>query len=171
MEDAKLRRKATCKAGHAVAQVRLGLEHRRVSLLRRAIGSRGTEGDVGSKPVSDATRASLTALVHCAGYAALIATGSSVDDALRSASEDLREANDLIERWHLRGDLAAWMTEALDLIRRPENVAAVKLVAQQLLERRMVDSDWVGCALALSDGDMTETQFQEYVRFRESLGQ
>jgi hypothetical protein len=169
MEDAKLRRTATCKAGHAVAHVRLGLEHRRVSIGPGRIGLISKAENEATTPVSDAKRARLVTLVHCAGYAALIATGYSEEDALRCTSDDLRKANDLIERWHLRADLAAWKAEALDLIQRPENVAAVRLVAQHLLERQKLDSDWVGCVLALLDGDMTNDEFAAYVRFRQAL--
>jgi hypothetical protein len=170
MEDARLRRTATYEAGHVVAHVRLGLEHRRVSLGPRGNGVHGTAGREGARPASDAARAKLVALAHCAGYAALIAAGYGEADALRGTGDDFREADELLQRWRLGGDIATWKAQAVELMRRPENVAAVAVVAQHLLERRKVDSDWVGCVLALLDGDMTETEFAGYVRFREALG-
>jgi hypothetical protein len=170
MEDAKRRRTAIYEAGHVVAHVRLGLGHRRVSIDPRGNLILGTAGREEVKTVSDAGRARSSTLACCAGYAALIAAGHSDADDLKRTRDDLGKAKDLIGRWNLQRDISAWKQEAVELMRRPENVAAVSLIAQYLLAHGRLDSDLVGCVLAFLDGDMPETEFDDYVRFREALG-
>jgi hypothetical protein len=170
MEDARCRQLAAYEAGHLVAHVRLGLGHRRVSLAWRGSAVIGTAAREGALTVSDTSRAKLVNLIYCAGYAALIAAGYCEAEAMRGTSDDFRQAKALATRWGLPGDISAWKAEAVELMRRPENMAAVVMVAQHLLKRRTMDSDWVWCALSLVDGEMTADQFDGYVRFRAALG-
>jgi hypothetical protein len=169
MEDVVLRRTAIYEAGYVVAHVRLGLEHRRVIMTLRDNTFLGTTAREGTQQISDPARAKSLVLTHCAGYAALIAAGYCEAEALRDTSDDFRHAKALGTRWALSGDIAAWKMEAIELMGRPENKAAVALVAPQLLARGNVDSDWVGCLFALLAGEMTEKEFADYVRFREAL--
>ena len=167
MEDVNLRRTADYEAGHVVAHVRLGLGHLavRIGLDGNAIGRDEPKFLAGAKDAKHA------GVAYCAGYAALFAAGYGEEEAGSCSRDDFGRANDLATRWwNLDGDIGVWKKEAAELMRRPENVAAVALTAQRLLEHRKVDSDWVGCLLAFLDGDMTQNEFDDYVRFREALG-
>jgi hypothetical protein len=167
MEGGKLRRTADYEAGYVVAHVRLGLGHLSVRTGLNGNVTRRQEASF----VADVNRAKLAAVAYCAGYAALIAAGYGEEEAGRFSRDDFGKANDLAAHWwNLKGDIAAWKKEAVELMRRPENVAAVALAAQRLLEHRKMDSDWVACVLAFLDGDMSQNEFDDYVRFREALG-
>ena len=69
------------------------------------------------------------------------------------AWDDLEKAIGLAASWDLPGEIGAWKAQAVDLMCRRANVAAVALVAQHLLEHREMDADSVARLINIADGD------------------
>jgi hypothetical protein len=128
-------------AGLAVANVRLGLGTYEVRINTRD----GALGQTADKHlvVGDADRAATATIAFCSGYAALIAAGYRELAAVFVAWDNLDRARNVAEYWHIPGDIDDWKLRALELMQRPENVAAVALVARHLMERRQLDGDAV----------------------------
>jgi hypothetical protein len=102
----------------------------------------------------------------CSGYAAVLAAGHPENEALRGTSVDFEEAQELIGFWGLAGDLDKWKTDAVELMRRPENAAAVALVADHLLRCSHLDGDLIDVLLDLADGHMSQEEFEQFLQFR-----
>lgn len=95
----------------------------------------------------------------CAGYAAVIAAGYSEQEAAFGCDE---EADDCDFR-RVQGDLAAAKAKAVELMRQPENVRAVKRLAEELLLRRQLHGDHVGLLIDLADGEITEREYLQHL--------
>jgi len=67
----------------------------------------------------------------------------------------------------LPDDLEAWLAQAVELMRRPENVAAVALLAEHLLRHKTLDGDYLGVLVELADGNCTEAEFARHLQLRE----
>ena len=93
----------------------------------------------------------------CAGYAAVRAAGYSEEAAAAGCDYDFDGVH---------GDLATAKTKALDLMQQPENVTAVKRIAEELMRRRQLHPDHVTVLLDLSDGESTESEYQQFLSFR-----
>lgn len=94
---------------------------------------------------------------YCAGYAAVLAAGYSEDEAVAGCGSDFDGVH---------GDLATAKTKALDLMQQQENVAAVRRIAEELMQRRALDPDHVTLLLNLSDGEVTESEYRQFLSFR-----
>jgi hypothetical protein len=99
---------------------------------------------------------------RCAGYAAVIAAGHSEDDAAAGCDEDADECD--FKR--VRGDLAEAKSRAVALMRRQENVQAVKRLADELLLRRQLHGDHVALLIDLADGEISEKEYLQLLVFR-----
>jgi hypothetical protein len=93
----------------------------------------------------------------CAGYAAVLVAGYSEDEAAAGCGSDFSKVH---------GDLAAAKVKAIDLMRQPENVKAVNRLADELTRRRRIHPDHIGVLIDLSDGEVTESEYQEMLSFR-----
>ncbi|MCS7466116.1 hypothetical protein NZK35_05440 [Stieleria sp. ICT_E10.1] len=93
----------------------------------------------------------------CAGYGAVLAARYSEDEAAAGCENDFSK---------VQGARAAAKAMALDLMRQPENVKAVKRIADELMLRRRLHSDHVTMLIDLSDGEITESEYQEALSFR-----
>jgi hypothetical protein len=154
------------EAGHAVANLRLGIDQERVTIVPNG-GVGGSCVSAGSEAVWDERTARDMVLAYCAGYAALIAAGYSDADARVGCDDDFDHADELISTWQLPGDTQAWLVSAVELMRRPENVAAVTLVAEHLLRYKTLDVGYFEVLVDLADGNATEAQFAQYLQLRD----
>lgn len=165
MSDAK-RKTAIHEAGHAVAHVRLALEHAGAHIIPDGVRLLGAAIGEGQEHVYDKSKAERVVVAFCAGYAALVAAGYVDEMARTGADDDFDQACQLIEFWGLTGDIAAWQAQAVQLMRQPENMAAVDLVSKHLLQRERLDGDFVGVLVELADGDATDADFARYLQIR-----
>jgi hypothetical protein len=158
---------ATHEAGHAVAHVRQGLDHEGANIIPNdADGTLGGAAGAGVGQVWQSDEAGPVVLAYCAGYAALVAAGYSDAEALRGTDQDFAEAESVITTWALPDGLEGWKTRAVEMMGRPENVAAVALVAQHLTERRVLSPDLLGALVELSDGEITADEFKQFLQLQ-----
>lgn len=98
----------------------------------------------------------------CAGYGAVIAAGYNEDQATAGCDEE----SDECDFRRVRGDLAAARVRAIELMRQPENVKAVKRLADELMLRRQLHGDHVGLLIDVADGEITESEYQQHLGWR-----
>ncbi len=155
------------EAGHAVAHCRLSIEHDgahivpddEAGLLGAAIGA-------GIRHVWSEPEAQSMVIAFCAGYGALIAAGYPDDVAIAGTDDDFGQAQQLLSFWSLSGHLDDWKARAVQLMRKPENVAAVALVARHLLDRERLDGEFVDVLVEVADGESTEADLHRYLMMR-----
>ena len=159
----EITRIAIHEAGHAVACVRLfpsrvsdnvsiEPDHEEMSLgrhaseeLRVSVHTSDNQADVIF--LAEATYC-------CAGYAALLAAGHSKAQALAGCDQDFDEAGSFLE---------AGKRDAVELMRRPENLRAVELIAKELLQRKRLNGDHVAVLIDFSDGETTAEEYRAYL--------
>ncbi len=159
------------EAGHAVAHVRHGLEVTVLSV--RPDGEKMTAGHCrgpGVESVRCAEDAEVQILAYLAGYAALIAYGLDEESASRGAESDMEYVEQLLEDWCLGGGLNAWKERAVEFMSRPENVAAVALLAKELEHREHMVDELIEDLISYSDGEFTEDEWQRYLLIRQHRG-
>lgn len=148
------------EAGHAVAWSRLfpGRFMGGVSIVSNdedgtagKIEAEGFSGDEDDEQLADHDAWS------CAGYAAVLVAGYSEDEAAAGCDSDFEEVH---------GDLSTAKTKALNLMQRPENSTAVKRIAQELMQRWQLHPDHVMLLLDLSDGNLTESEYLQFLVLR-----
>lgn len=150
------------EAGHVVAHVRLDLGHDgghivpEENILGAALGE-------GFEHVWDKSGAEPVVLAFCAGYAAMIAAGYGEDRARAGTGSDFDGVQKLIDFWELPGTLEDWLAKSVALMRRPENVKAVALVAEHLMRHKRLTGDYCNVLVELADGEATEAEFSHYV--------
>ena len=154
------------EAGHAVAHVRLGLDHEGAHIVADGNGLLGAATGEGQAHVWNTAGAERVVLAFCAGYAALVASGGDHGQAVDGTGDDFEQAQELIDFWGLAGDLAVWQRRAVELMRKPENLAAVALVARHLQERKRLDGELVDVLVSVADGETTEEEFETYLAYR-----
>lgn len=156
---------ATHEAGHCVAHIRLGIEHAGANLVATD-GRLGASIAHGVDSVWDKPAAESQVLAFCSGYAAMVAAGVDHAVALGGTGDDFEQAQYLIDFWGLNGTLDAWRARAVELMRQPQNVAAIALLANHLLEHKRLDGDYVEAVVELSDGEITDGDFERYLLLR-----
>lgn len=168
MTDTNDRREiALHEAGHALAHVRLLVDHDGAHILSdEEAGLLGAATGAGVRHVWGANEAKDMVIAFCAGNGALKAAGYPEEVALAGTGDDFEQAQDLLDFWGIAGDLSVWKDAAVELMRRPENVAAVALIAQNLLDRDRLDGELVEVLVNLADGEATEEDFQRYLLMR-----
>jgi hypothetical protein len=149
------------KAGHAVAFARLfgdswrlrerltiepggGERGRRVAEELTNVGSGESLGELLRDFESDAVYA-------CAGFAAVLVAGYSAPDAEGGCGSDFEAATHVSDL-----PLDEIKSKAVELLRRPENVAAVARLSHELLDCRTLDPIEVDMIIDVSDGLATE---------------
>lgn len=150
------------EAGHAVAHQRFHIAQKLVS-----IAPQSAPGTLGKNAAEDLTwsheSAALQVQAYLAGYAALVGAGYSKGDAEFGARDDFDKAAMLIHFWQL-GTLDEWKHETVELMSRPANVEAVRLVASELLQRQTLDGRTVGVLVAFADGELSEHDLETAMR-------
>jgi hypothetical protein len=156
------------EAGHAVADRRLISDPQLwgpASVV--AIGTQlGRAQGAGRSHCWDGADAAAVITSLCSGYAALVAAGRCDEVAAIGCDQDFAEASGLSQEWGLGGDLDRWKRKAVDLMRRPENVEAVRLVADWLSRRQELDSDLIDLLIEIADGDAAEADLTDFLTFR-----
>lgn len=153
-----LRGIAIHEAGHAVAHVRLRIDQTSVTVIANGntLGSANADDSVMHKEDAEEHVLSL-----CAGYAACRALGHTEDEARHGCWDDFSKAEDLIQFWEL-GALDDWLQKALEFCVIPENTAAIRRVADGLMEHKTLGAGYVDLLVDLSDGKITETEFLDW---------
>jgi len=157
------RQTAIHEAGNAVMSLRLREVLGAISTIADESGLLGFVSHEDDH-VFTADGARNTALISLAGYAALTAIGASNADS--GCGDDFRSAQEALERWKL-GSLDEWKRRAVEMMRQPENVKAVELVASKLLAHGRLDECHVYVLVEVADGNMTPA---ELARFESGLG-
>lgn len=160
------RETAIHEAGHAVAHVRLEIDYGGVTIVANH-GRDGAASAAGAESVCNAAGARAQAVAYCCGYGALIAAGVSPESACLGADDDFEHAMELIEAWRLGGSLGEWKAQAVALMSEPRNRKAVQVIADELLDRRRLDADFIDVLVELADGTMTREDVDRYLRLRE----
>ena len=152
------------EAGHAVALVRLFSDRYALDV---SIEPEPGKGRLGTHAAEDLTVLCSTpdeqaaasfeaeAIYSCAGYAAVLAAGYPEAEAIAGCESDFAEAGDLLD---------IGKSKAVELMQRPENQQAVKHVADELSRHRCLDGDHVAVLIYVADGDMTEKEYQAYLK-------
>jgi len=144
------------EAGHAVAHMRLGIRQDAVSIQpndeKKTLGYCSAEG---LEHVWDREGAEPQALALYAGYAALLAAGYPQEVAEHGAWGDFEQAEQLIEYWGI-GTPEEWRAKSVEFMARPENVAAVRRLADGLMQYKTIDGQLIDLFIAVADGEITE---------------
>lgn len=155
------------EAGHAVAHIRYGIDHNGATIVSDPDrGLLGAAAALGADSVWDKAAAESQVIAFCAGYAALVAAGCPPDAAVEGADDDFAQATELLEFWGLEGALQDWQARTVEVMQRPENVAAVSLLARHLLERKTLDGDHCEVLVEVADGVSTEADLARYLVMR-----
>ena len=167
MADEKLKT-ATHEAGHAVAFARLfpdlvcgGVsiepDHEEMTLGRHF----GEEMAMFADTPDEQADAHFQnwAVYCCAGYAAVLVTGYTETQAAGGCESDFEGAGRFLE---------IGKQKAVELVQRPENIRAVKHVAEELLRRKRIDADHLPMLIGFADGEMTAEEYQAYLALRRS---
>jgi hypothetical protein len=157
------------EAGHSVAHCRLdlGMGFGIIKPTEEKLGSLSGEG---VDHVYDSGGAEKMVLAYCAGYAAMKAAGKSEDEACRGCEDDFENAEQLISVWSLSGNLDDWKNRAVELMRKPENLRAVEVIAEKLIEFETIDSDHLMVLVEVADGVSTMEDYKRYLLFRKATG-
>ena len=161
-----LRWVAVHEAGHGVARLRLFpdqyLEHISIEREEDSLGRIRLSFDTTVVPKSSSDQEAEDvflndAICACAGYAACIVVGFSQEQALTGCDSDFERAGHRKER-------ACEL--ALELLSRDENVKAVQLIADKLLELNIIDYDHLGVLMEIADGECSEAEYRDYIGLR-----
>ncbi len=97
------------------------------------------------------------AVYACAGYAACVAVGHPEDEAASGCNQDFADAE------RATGDVPAAKREALALMGQPENVQAVRVVADELLRLGTIEAQILDVLLEHACGG--ECTWADYSQF------
>lgn len=89
----------------------------------------------------------------CSGYAACVAAGIEDTTAMAGCEKDFNVAKESIEEFKL-SPLEDHLRQAVELMRQPKNLRAVKRLADELLEWKTLDGESVEKIIkAVDDSD------------------
>jgi ATP-dependent Zn protease len=157
------------EAGHAVAHIRLRIDQYLATIVPNP--DKATDGAVtadGSHWNKDDGADQVISL--CAGFAACVCAGYGKRQANLGCHSDFHKAKGILKFWAL-GILKDWKAKAIEFMGSPENLRAVELIAEHLLQWERLDSEYMECLVDLADGKGTEADFQEFIAFRKYYGQ
>jgi len=103
----------------------------------------------------DAAAAQQVVLYMCAGYAACIAAGVEPATASEGCDSDFEQAKELISSWRL-APFEEQVSQAVALMRQPENLRAVARVTADLMEHRLLFYDEIDILIDVADGEASE---------------
>ncbi len=156
------------EAGHAVAHARLGIDQARVTVV--ADDRKGTMGYVlAACEASSEEEARRQVLAYCAGYAAVVASGSDPEAATEGCDLDFETARALLEFWTPAGALEDSKADAVRMMSTAENRKAVAVVADYLERHQAADADVVDVLIELADGQCTAEEFDRFLLMRSKV--
>lgn len=154
------------EAGHAVAHRRLGIDQGGLSVEPdREAQTLGRSFSAGAGHCWNVAEAGDMALAYCAGYGAVRAAGYTEAEAKHGCADDFSQAKELVRFWGLES-LVKIKAKAVELMRQPANVNAVKRVADELVARRTIDADLLAVLFDVADGDCSAEEFERYLLIR-----
>lgn len=155
----EIRHVAIHEAGHTVARIRLGLGIHKTTIEPDEVSHGAAFGEEawGGQAASEKQ-----VMVACAGYAACISAGFDETTATYGCEQDFAEAAELIEYWQ-SAPLSVWQHRTVDLMRKPENVHAVKLLSDVLMQHGAIGSEHSQVLVELVDGEILETDWLNFV--------
>jgi hypothetical protein len=158
--DTQLYKTAIHEAGHAVMANRLGAPVEFVSITPRpddgTLGHSTSDDEVWE---TDADGAKKRVLSLLAGWAAVRAGG--IGNPAQGCAQDFVRASELLQAWKL-GSLKRWKRRALAIMRRPENMRAVALVAEKLQTYSRVDGQLFDLIVMRADGEIAPAYFASW---------
>jgi ATP-dependent Zn protease len=170
---------ATHEAGHAVAAVRLEIEYGTATIVpdekTGTLGAVSCDDRYYTHQEEDGLLIGTVSqelvekqFILCfAGYAALIAAGHSEEEALSGTGQDISDAEQLLELVP-SAPLEHWKEEAVALMKRPENINAVRRVANQLIKDCRLLADMIDVLVEVADGNCTEADYERFVSIHPS---
>ncbi len=168
MED--LHHTAIHEAGHAVASIRLFPNGHGDTLTIQLDPDAGTTGHFRAEDVSFAeisvpeeeaeTRFLNHAVYCCAGYGAVLAATQDIRSAETGCEPDFEESGRFLDEGKAK---------AAELMSRPENVQAVKYLADELLSFGALDWEQVVVAVSVPDGEATEQEYRDFLSIRKIM--
>jgi len=96
-------------------------------------------------------------LYTCAGYAACAAAGMPDKTARLGCGQDFERAEAIIAKWGL-APLHEHLEKTVNFMRRPENLRAVRRLANELLIRETMDGDYVDLLIRVVDQGTCEAE-------------
>lgn len=150
------------EAGHAVACLRLFewrlSEYITIEADNESAGHHITEALDENEPREILDH---DALYACAGYAALVAAGYPEHLAEQGCGSDFSRAEQASSQ-----QLEVVKQQAVVMMQRSENIHAVAIIAEKLEEQRWLDGDHLRVMLDFADGEITETEYGQYLTLR-----
>lgn len=144
------------EAGHFVHAIRIGIKPSVITIVPdQEMGSNGACGI----PDYNSTHDQVMGLLS--GYAAVAADGRHNPED--GTSDDFEDAADLLNR-HGLGSLDEWKEKALQEMRRPENLKAVRQIAAELTERWIMEGKHAVLLVKVADGETTIEEHEAYLR-------
>jgi|GEM_PF-1888408 len=153
------------EAGHAVADVRLGLTFAGVSIIpnpeKGTLGrsyclyedqyefTRSVEGGLEHRINSEKAEKVLISLL--AGYCAEVRNGATKREARNGARDDFQKARQILRELGRNTDLSPWLTKASEFV--SEYWSEIQVIANELIETRELDETEVETILSAADGD------------------
>jgi hypothetical protein len=122
------------------------------------------EGNLGASVDETEYRSSREAaecwvLTCLAGYAALAAAGLTEPEA--GCDDDFEKAQDALDLWEM-GAIEQWKSRAVEIMRQPENLRAVDLLAERLVRDRQMDGQLFAVLLSWADGEIDDEGLAQY---------
>ena len=135
--DLELRLTAIHEAGHGVAHIRFKIDQHIATIKpnNNIAGSVSANADARTE-----AEAIDQVMSYCWGYAACVAAGFAEDQAKGGCDLDFDTAQRLIKIWSL-AELSHWQSEAVELMRRSENLRPVDLIGQYLIQHGTIDDE------------------------------
>ncbi|MDU8927670.1 hypothetical protein RXV86_09765 [Alisedimentitalea sp. MJ-SS2] len=166
--DNQLWKTALHEAGHAVAFARLfpneyipeisivpDYEERTAGYVKP---STDTDIVLADTPDAEAEKRFLQDATYvCAGYAAMMVFGFSEEEAVLGCDSDFERAGSF---------LGEGKKEALELLDKTANKFAVELIADELLQKKVLDGEQVSLLIGVADGEATQKEYYEFLELR-----
>jgi hypothetical protein len=152
------------EAGHAIADLRLGLGLPHVSIIRDA--QKRTLGTTSSYDGWDDERSAHAWLITLyAGFAAESRATPKLAD-VRRARDDYGRADEILVALYGRRGIKArreeWQGKAAAFVRKKANWRAIERFAAELVEHGEIDGQCADVLLDVADGATTEQQYRAY---------
>ncbi len=154
----ELRLTAIHEAGHAVAHIRFESPQSFATIKP----NNNIAGSVSANDDADDRDEGIGQVMsYCAGYAACVAAGYPEDQAKGGCDLDFDTAQGLIKIWSLK-ELSHWQSQAVELMRRPENLRAIDLIGQYLMQHGTIDDERMRTVVEVAEGQTTLHWFEAY---------
>jgi len=155
------RHTAIHEAGHTVARVRFDLLIGTTSIEAKPLENNLGRAD-GEESWGTTDAAEIEIMVSCAGYAASVASGLDENTAAMGCAQDFEEATEIIEFWKL-GTLDDWCKRTVEFMSKTENIKAVAVLADKLMEFGTIPPDHAGVLIELADGECTIEEWEQFL--------